>query len=319
MVVNIASLFFSQIILFLVGFYYINWHIHLERWDRASFSALIINIIWIVISIILELTLYSLVTQNLFNDLPIIIVNIFVGLITMQIIYKNNWLKSLEIIGLAQISLFITSIFLTLLYDIIEIFLIVDNPQLDGAKFVFVLLILTATGVTVFISSWGDKLQLVKLRRVVIIVSIIPGTLYLLTMFVSQQVNYFDNFLQNFMISLILSAITMVVARRIAYKTISIQELREHHVLERGKPLLEVRNLKVYFPLLKGTLKRKVGDVKQQVTFYIVNENKSFELPEFDNLPKNITNVTIDTKLTKVTPVTKDKNNCNDCNNYNKN
>jgi oligopeptide/dipeptide ABC transporter ATP-binding protein len=54
----------------------------------------------------------------------------------------------------------------------------------------------------------------------------------------------------------------MVVARRIAYKTIPIQELREHHILEKQRSLLKVTNLKVYYPLLKGTLKRKVGDVK---------------------------------------------------------
>ncbi len=58
--------------------------------------------------------------------------------------------------------------------------------------------------------------------------------------------------------------------------------------------------------MLKTEL-RKIEDIKQRVTFYIINEDKSFELPEFDNLPKDITNVTIDTKLTKVTSVTKVK------------
>ncbi|MHA2392915.1 MAG: ABC transporter ATP-binding protein [Promethearchaeota archaeon] len=50
-----------------------------------------------------------------------------------------------------------------------------------------------------------------------------------------------------------------------------MHELREHHVLEKGKILLEVNNLKVYYPLFKGILKRKAGDVKavDGVTFEI--------------------------------------------------
>ncbi|HDZ18581.1 MAG TPA: ATP-binding cassette domain-containing protein [archaeon] len=63
----------------------------------------------------------------------------------------------------------------------------------------------------------------------------------------------------------------MVGAKQIAYKTIPIKELREHVILEKGKPLLKVTDLKVYYPLFKGTLKRKVGEVKavDGVTFEI--------------------------------------------------
>jgi len=262
MAVNITILFFTQLLLFLVGLFYIRWHINLKRWDKPFFSALIINITWVVIGIVVGLTIYSWVSQNLFTDLLIIFINTFIGIGILVSIYKNEWLRSLEIIGLAQISLFITSIFINFLFDIIDIFLIQGDDQLDGAKFTFVVLFVSTFGVTVFISSWGDKLQIVKLRRVIIIVSVIPGTLFLIAMFISQQVSYFDNFIQSFTISLILSIITMIVARRIAYKTIPLQEIREQHILEKQRPLLKVTNLKVYYPLLKGILKKKVGEVK---------------------------------------------------------
>lgn len=65
--------------------------------------------------------------------------------------------------------------------------------------------------------------------------------------------------------------------------------------------------------MLRAELREEEG-VKQKVTCYIVNEEKSFQLPEFQGLPKNITKDTIDTKDTKDTKVTKDKNNCNYCN-----
>jgi oligopeptide/dipeptide ABC transporter ATP-binding protein len=178
------------------------------------------------------------------------------------IIYKNNWLKSLEIVSFAQISLFITTIYINSLFDIIGIFQITGDNELDGSKIVFVLFLLVIVGVSGFIASWGDKIQLVKLRRVVIIVGAIPGSLCLMLMFIIQQRMFFDNFILDSVISIIVSIITIAVAKLIAYGTIPIQDLRDLKVLEKDKPLLKVSNLKVYYPLLKGVLKRKIGEVK---------------------------------------------------------
>jgi peptide/nickel transport system ATP-binding protein/oligopeptide transport system ATP-binding protein len=261
---------FASTLLFLVGLFYIRWHINLNRWDKPFFTALIINITWFVIGMVAGLTIYSLIGQNLFTDLLIICINTIIGFCIL-IIYKNERLRSLEIVGLTQICLFITTIFINFLFDIIDIFKIEGDDQLDGAKFTFVLFFVVFLGTTVFISSWGDKLQLVELRRVVVIVSVIPGLLYLTAMFISQQESFFDNFIPNLTISFTFSIIAMVGAKIIAYQTIPIKELRELHILEKDKPLLKVTNLKVYYPLLKGMLKRKVGDVKavDGVTFEI--------------------------------------------------
>ncbi len=262
MAVNLTIIVITQLLLFLVGLLYIKWHINLKRWDKPFFSALIINTTWFVISMVVGLTIYSIIGQNLFTDLLIIVINTFLGFGILIIIYKNEWLRTLEIVGLAQISLFITSIFINFLFDIIDIFLIEGNNRLNGSKFAFFLFVLIFLGITVFLSSWGDKIQLVTLRRVVVIVSVIPGLLYLMGAFVSQQERFIANFPQILSISFIFSIISMVGAKKIAYKTIPIQKIREHIILEKNKPLLKVTNLKVYYPLLKGMLKRKVGEVK---------------------------------------------------------
>jgi len=264
---ELITISFTLVLLFLVGLLYIKWHINLKRWDKPFFSALIINTTWFAVG----LTIYSLIGQNLFAYLFIVYINILVGFVILGRIYKNEWFGSLEIVGLAQISLFITSIFINFLFDLVDIFLVEGDDELTGARFVFIVMFLFTFGLLLFISNWGDKLQLVKLRNVVVIVSVIPGLLYIIAAFLSQQVSFFDNFLQTFVIILIISIITIVGARRIAYTTVPIQELREHHILEKGKLLLEVENLKVYYPLLKGMLKRKVGDIKavDGVTFEI--------------------------------------------------
>ncbi|MFX0140373.1 MAG: ABC transporter ATP-binding protein [Candidatus Hodarchaeota archaeon] len=281
MAVNMAILVITQIFLFLVGLFYIRWHINLNRWDKPFFSALIINITWFIIGIVLRFIISSFIDDLLIvivnpviglgilvsiSDVLIIFFNFFVGLIILISIYKNKFLRSLEIIGLAQISLFVTTILINSLFIIIGIFLIELPPVLqnilDGAKFAFVILLLFNFGLTIFMASWGDKIQLVKLKRVVVIVSVIPGLLYLLIAFVFQNILFNVFIIQNVIISFVLSIITIVIAKMIAYSTIPLQELRDLQILEKGKPLLKVTNLKVYYPLLKGILKRKVGEVK---------------------------------------------------------
>lgn len=54
---------------------------------------------------------------------------------------------------------------------------------------------------------------------------------------------------------------------------------------------------------------RKTDDSKKQVTYFRVNEGKTFSLPDFTNLPKTITNVTLITNDTIVTNLTNDETN----------
>jgi len=262
MVVNITLLFTTQLLQILVGTFYINRHIKFRRWDKSFLSALVINITWFAIGMVVGLTIFSLIGKNLFTDLLMIVINTIIGLGILIIIQKKKWLRSLEIVAVAQIVLFITTIYINSLFDIIDIFLITGDDKLDGSKFTFFLFLLVIFGVSGFIASWGDKIQLVKFRRVVVIVGLIPGPLCLMLMFIIQQRMFFDYFVVDSTISIVVSIITIAVAKLIAYGTIPVQEIRDLKVLEKDKPLLKVTNLKVYYPLLKGVLKRTIGEVK---------------------------------------------------------
>ena len=121
MAVNLTILVITQLLLFLVGLLYIKWHFNLKRWDKPFFSALIINTTWFVINMVKRLTIYTIIDQNIFTDLLIIVINIMLGFVLI-IIYTDEWLRSLVIVGLAQISLFITSILLNFLFDIRYLF-----------------------------------------------------------------------------------------------------------------------------------------------------------------------------------------------------
>ncbi len=262
MAVNNITFVFTQNILFLVGFFYVKWHINWKRWDKSFTSSIIVNTIWFVIGMFVGFAIFSTLGQNIFTDLLIKIINTIIGLVILNSIYKNKWLRSLEIVGLAQISLFITTIYINSFFEVMDIFLIGGDTILDGAKFAFILFFLVIVGFIVFISNWGDKIQLVKFRGIVVIISVIPGSIYLISAFISQQNMFTGNFILNSIISISISIITMVVTKKISYKTIPIQEIRDLHILEKGMPLLKVTNLKVYYPVLKGLLRRKVGEVK---------------------------------------------------------
>jgi len=276
---DVALLVITQSILFLVGLFYLKWHISLNKWERPFKTALIINITWFAIGIAVRFIITSigglLVTfVNPFiglvilvdiSDLFIFFINIFVGLIILVIIYKKKWVRSLLIVGLAQISLIVTSIFTNSLFVIMRIWIIqypFRQDMLDGAEIFLLLLLVIYLLFTWFIASWGDKIQLVKLRRLVVPVCLIPGLVYLMIAFISQNILFFGYIVQNMAMSMGISIITVVVTKIIAYRTIPIQELRDLQALEKGKSLLKVTALKVYYPLLKGLLKRKFGEVK---------------------------------------------------------
>jgi oligopeptide/dipeptide ABC transporter ATP-binding protein len=265
----------TQIISFLIGFFIIRWYVKLRGRDKPFILALTITMTWLIIGIVVRFIIFSLIGDLLIiyigilvsiSDLLIIFIGFFVGLIILTIIYKNKWLRSLEIVGLTHISLFFITILINSLLIIIGIFLIqlpeIYQKTLDGAKFAFVIILLFNVGLTVFIASWGDKIQLVKLRGLVVMVSVIPGLLYLMIVFVFQNILFSNFLIQNVIVCFVLSFITIAIAKIIAYSTIPIQELRDLQTLEKGRPLLKVINLKVYYPLLKGILKRQVGEVK---------------------------------------------------------
>ena len=278
MLIEITILVFYEVMLFIVGLFYIRWHLNLNGWDKSFFSALIINITWRILDVVLGFIISSLIGDLSFilivnpligtgilisiSDLIMILINFLVGFIILISIYKTKWLRSLEIIGLAQLSLLVTTFIINSLSITIVIFLIPNIDLLDGAKFIFSLLLMVYLGLTTFIANWGDKIQLVKLRRVIVIVGVIPGLLYLMVAFISQNILFFDFFIQNTIISFGLSIVTIFIAKKIAYRTIPIQELRDLQILEKDKSLLKVTNLKVYYPLLQGLLKRKVGEIK---------------------------------------------------------
>jgi len=66
----------------------------------------------------------------------------------------------------------------------------------------------------------------------------------------------------NFYAMLLFSVIISSILKYVFMKRIPIGKIQELTELEQGKTLLEINNLKVYYPLFKGALKKQIGSVK---------------------------------------------------------
>ncbi|MFX1315758.1 MAG: oligopeptide/dipeptide ABC transporter ATP-binding protein [Promethearchaeota archaeon] len=258
--VNLIEIVIIPIVIFIIGFFILKKIIEGKSWENSKKSSLIINSIWLVINIPLIFIILNSLGDSSFFKIFLITVNILVGILILWSFYRKALLKLSILISIVQVALFAIWLLLSTIPEIINIFLTEGGDELDASKISFTFAFLFLFGLSVFIANWGDKIQLVKYRKLITIGSIFPGIYYLIINFVNQGENF--NVADVVLISFLLEFITIFIIKRIAYTTIQFQEIRGLTVLKKGKSLLEVKDLKVYYPLLKGILKRQVGAVK---------------------------------------------------------
>ncbi|MHA2288370.1 MAG: ABC transporter ATP-binding protein [Promethearchaeota archaeon] len=109
--------------------------------------------------------------------------------------------------------------------------------------------------VSFFIINWDDRTQLWKKSGYISLLSGIASAL------IGNLITFF-RFEPSLILALILSVVISLVLKTYYNKRIPLGEIRELTKLEQGKVLLEINNLKVYYPLVGGMLKRQIGAVK---------------------------------------------------------
>ncbi|MBN1803472.1 MAG: ATP-binding cassette domain-containing protein [Candidatus Lokiarchaeota archaeon] len=140
--------------------------------------------------------------------------------------------------------------------------MITEDADLNIIKLQFLAAFIFLLGLSVFLVYWGDKVQLIKFRRTFAFSSISPAILVLLYLFIYNPKSFENDVFLYTITSLIIAIVSIKLIKQIFYKTIKFQELRDLTVHEKGKTLLEVRDLHIHYPLFKGVLKRQVGAIK---------------------------------------------------------
>ncbi|MFX1382344.1 MAG: ABC transporter ATP-binding protein [Promethearchaeota archaeon] len=260
--INIIENIVFPLILFVIGLILTKRFLFYKKWKYSTKITLVINLVWLLLNIVL-LFIVSIFFENFsYFVILISILNLILGSLISWFFFKQEVLESLKTIGLIQIVLLIIWFLLSLSQDLINIFMITGNEDLDSSKIVFIASFLFLFGISIFLAYWGDKVQLIKFRRSFAYISILPGIFFLIIIFIAQPISFLANGTLYTIIGLIITIISILGFKRIAYTTIEFGELRDLTVHEKGKPLLEVKNLHVYYPLFKGIIKRQVGVIK---------------------------------------------------------
>ncbi|MFX0010917.1 MAG: ABC transporter ATP-binding protein [Candidatus Hermodarchaeota archaeon] len=257
------------VVLFLIGIFTVRWYTREQRWSSSLLKALITQIPWLVIKLLSVLLLVFPVNTGIFIDLLImagqIIFISLLGMLIISITYEKKLLISLIFIIVIQVILFVLNTVFDLLYNLFNTLSVISAIQYGtyrGGEIMYFISLFAMLGITIFFSSWGDRMQLIKRKRIIVVISVLTGFYILTYYYLLLYETFSTEFVPYLFISLLSSLGVAIILKQIAYRSIPYHELRELVQLEKGRPILGVNNLVVYYPLLAGMLKRQVGAVK---------------------------------------------------------
>jgi oligopeptide/dipeptide ABC transporter ATP-binding protein len=273
MLIDILIEVIIAIILFVLGIFLVDKYARVKDWETSLTKALIINIPWLIVNLALGLVYLFLAGTNIIIDFNILTFIIF-GINPVMRFYKKGLKDSFLFALVIQIILYAIGKMIQIMLNVATIILTVQ--QLPGGPLdteILMLFIATFTilGIMTFFTYWGDKVQLVKRKQLIALISSASGIYVLLFSFAnlgdfnSTTFIYsgnFDTFFIGISLSFVIAFLANIVLKKIAYKYIPYRELREISILEKDVTLLELKDLRVYYPLLKGMLRRQVGAVK---------------------------------------------------------
>jgi oligopeptide/dipeptide ABC transporter ATP-binding protein len=250
----------------------------IEKKKVRNSPIFIINLIWLTINflgILISFFLFNSDFFYMFNiiDFIILIVNITVG----TLFYKNNYYVNIKraLIAIITIQIILSgiSIFFNLVFKVFRINLISipEEERMVNLFIYFISIVLTISITTLFIKL-GSRIQLVyEMTNWLALMAVIPGMIYISLNFLIDPTDVFYYIFQIIVISLTISVILAIILKQVSYRTIPSQDLGGVIALVKGEELLEVKDLKVHYPLLKGILRKQVGAVKavDGVTFKI--------------------------------------------------
>ena len=268
-----------NVILFLIGIFTIRWYAREQRWSPSLLKALITQIPWLVVKLLSVLLLVFPVNNSMLLlifhinkgvfDLLIMISQIIfitsVGMLVVSIVYEKKLLISLIFIIVVQVVLFIFYTIFDLLYNLFNTLSVISAIQYGtyrGGQIMYFISLFAMLGIAIFFSSWGDRMQLIKRKRLIVLTSVLTGFYILTYNYLLLYETFSAEFIPYLFLSIVSSLVVAIILKQIAYRSIPYHELRELVQLEKGRPLLEVNNLVVHYPLLAGMLKRQVGAVK---------------------------------------------------------
>ena len=262
-----------SILVFLYGMSLLKTHARRKEWEDSF--VIDVNLTWFLLNVGLKfVSLFFLGTGFIIFLISDILINGLAIVLSSLIVSKSldkEFKESLLFIAIFTALLYAMSFLLTILTDVVEIMVTAEIDEVYSAGMALLLVMMIIVGINGFFINWGDKSQFLNNRNLLTLLTLIPGFVYLRHNFRLERELFLRGFFSHLLWALIITIIVSFVVKLAAQSTINFVLYRELTVLEENKKLLEVKNLKVYYPLIGGMLKRQFGSVKavEGVTFDI--------------------------------------------------
>jgi oligopeptide transport system ATP-binding protein len=164
--------------------------------------------------------------------------------------------RSIKII----IGLLILSMYTFMIITITYYLLVTTNPPMIVSIMEDILLYFSfAYVISFFIINWDARSQLIRVKLHLYAISALISTILI---FIPLPVFITGNFWIFISIYSLFSAIVSFATKYVTFKIIKIEKFSEIPTLKPSRNLLEVKDLKIHYPLLGGILKRRIGAVK---------------------------------------------------------
>ncbi len=253
-----------NVLLLLIGFLLIRRSARKKEWDDSARTAIKIVSFWTLINLSLEVVIQITLGNNLILDLLRVALLVVISSYVVHLWYKKDIKESLLFTAILQALIYLTGFVIRIMFENMFIMTQGGNQSqswmTSGMMFYFLVIIMI--GITVFNVNWGDKIQFVKERNIIIFLSVIPGIIFANFLFANQGRLFVGSFALNLLFGIPVPIIASIILKLIFQSRLSFEDIRDLTILEHGKILLEVNNLKVYYPLIGGMLKRSFGSVK---------------------------------------------------------
>ncbi len=123
----------------------------------------------------------------------------------------------------------------------------------------FLILFGLAYIISFFIINWDARSQLIRVKFPLYIIASFISILFI---FIPLPESIVGNFWLSIIIYSLIVVIISFAGKYITFNVIKIKQFNQISTLEQDKNLLEVKDLKVFYPLVGGIFRRKIGVIK---------------------------------------------------------
>ena len=238
------------------------------RKNSPLMRLIFLNLTWLIVNlsgIFISFFLFNFVFFYMVNiiDVLLIIANIIIGTLLYMKLYNKELKNSLITITLIQIVLSGIGILLNFFFKVFQTSLSLPDDQVMIYFFEYIISVAITISITIFLTKYGSKIQLVyETTGLIALTAVIPGLISISINFLLDPVFIFYNLVQVIIFALAISIILAIILKKLSYRKIPRYDLEEMKALEKGQALLDVKDLKVHYPLLKGVLRKQIGSVK---------------------------------------------------------